>query len=460
MSYLPHTPEEREAMLEAIGVSTVDDLFSNVPEPLRSGPLQIPEGMSEMEVLRLLNTLASENVSLSTRPAFLGGGAYHHYIPSAVGAITGRSEFYTAYTPYQAEVSQGTLQAMYEYQTMVAELTGLDISNASLYDAATAITEACTIAINETGRDRIVVMGGLNPEYRRVLETYMHAQGFEITDAPEEWVAEPGHLHAVLDDTVAGVIAQSPNFWGALEPMAQLTEAAHHHGALMIAVGNPLSMAILSPPGEYAADIAVGCGQPFGIPLSYGGPYLGIIAARSGLERRLPGRIAGETVDNDGNRGFVLTLQAREQHIRRERATSNICTNHQLMALAATVHLALLGKEGIRDLAGQCVQRAHYAARRLCEISGFSLAFDAPYFNEFVLRTPVPAAEVNRFLLGRGIVGGIDLGMLSEDMRDCLLLAFTEMNSREQIDDLVTTLGELQPQTAAEFVAGATGGVS
>lgn len=460
MSYLPHTPEEREEMLQAIGVPTVDDLFANVPESLRSGPLRIPKGMSEMEVLRLLQSLASENLTLDTRPSFLGGGAYHHYIPAAVGAITGRSEFYTSYTPYQAEVSQGTLQAMYEYQTMVAELTALDISNASLYDAATAITEACTIVINQTGRDRIAVLGGLNPQYRQVLETYMHAQGFHLIDVPEDWTLDPAELDAALDESVAGIIAQSPNYWGALERMAQLTEMAHAHGALVIAVGNPLSFAVITPPGEYGADIAVGCGQPFGLPLSYGGPYLGVMATRSGLERRLPGRIAGQTLDNTGKRGFVLTLQAREQHIRREKATSNICTNHQLMALAATVYLSLMGKQGIRDLANQCVQRAHYAARRLAAIPGFSLAFEAPFFNEFTLRTPVPAAEVNRFLLTRGIVGGIDLSATSPEMADCLLLAFTEMTSRQDIDDLVATLQQLQPETAQDVVVGATGGVS
>lgn len=460
MSYLPHTPEEREEMLQAIGVPTVDDLFANVPESLRSGPLRIPQGMSEMEVLRLLQSLASENLTLDTRPSFLGGGAYHHYIPAAVGAITGRSEFYTSYTPYQAEVSQGTLQAMYEYQTMVAELTALDISNASLYDAATAITEACTIVINQTGRDRIAVLGGLNPQYRQVLETYMHAQGFHLIDVPEDWTLDPAELDAALDESVAGIIAQSPNYWGALERMAQLTEMAHAHGALVIAVGNPLSFAVITPPGEYGADIAVGCGQPFGLPLSYGGPYLGVMATRSGLERRLPGRIAGQTLDNTGKRGFVLTLQAREQHIRREKATSNICTNHQLMALAATVYLSLMGKQGIRDLANQCVQRAHYAARRLAAIPGFSLAFEAPFFNEFTLRTPVPAAEVNRFLLTRGIVGGIDLSATSPEMADCLLLAFTEMTSRQDIDDLVATLQQLQPETAQDVVVGATGGVS
>jgi glycine dehydrogenase subunit 1 len=447
MSFLAHTPLEREQMLERIGVSSVDELFANVPESLRSGPLRIPEGMSELEVLQLLQSLASENQDLEHRPSFLGAGAYHHYIPAAVGAITGRSEFYTAYTPYQPEVSQGTLQVIYEYQTMIAELTALDLSNASLYDAATAITEACTIAINQTGRDRIAVAGGLHPDYRTVLRTYMRGQGFEIVEIPERWTVDPAALAPVMDDSIAGVLVQSPNFWGAIEPMAALCERAHAAGALFIAAVNPLSLAILAPPGEYGADIAVGCGQPFGIPLSYGGPYLGIIAARSGLERRLPGRISGATVDSQGRRGFVLTLQAREQHIRREKATSNICTNHQLMGLAATVYLSLLGKEGLPELARLCLQRAHYAARRIEALDGFSLAHDAPFFNEITVRCPVPASEINRFLLSREIVGGFDLGAEDPRLDQYLILAFTEMTSRSLIDDLVATLSQFRPSS-------------
>lgn len=449
MSFLPHTPLERQQMLERIGVGSVEELFANIPDGLRSGPLQIPEGMSELEVLQLLQSLAAENQDLEHRPSFLGAGAYHHYIPAAVAAITGRSEFYTAYTPYQPEVSQGTLQVIYEYQTMIAELTALDLSNASLYDAATAITEACTIAINQTGRDRIGVAGGVHPDYQSVLRTYMHGQGFEIVDIPERWVLDTPGVDAVIDESFAGVIVQSPNFWGAIEPMGTLCERAHASGALFITVANPLSLAILSPPGEYGADIAVGCGQPFGIPLSYGGPYLGIIAARSGLERRLPGRISGATVDAEGRPGFVLTLQAREQHIRREKATSNICTNHQLMGLAATVYLSLLGKEGLRDLARLCLQRAHYAARRISELDGFSPAFDAPFFNELTVRCPVPASEVNRFLLSREIVGGFDLGAVDPRLDQYLILAFTEMTSRSQIEDLVATLSQLTPSPRA-----------
>jgi glycine dehydrogenase subunit 1 len=450
MSYLPHTPDERAQMLETIGVESVDDLFANVPSTLRSGAPNIPPGMSEMEVLRLVNALAETNLHLEHTPSFLGGGAYQHYIPAAVAAITGRSEFYTSYTPYQAEVSQGTLQAIYEYQTMIAEVTGMDVSNASLYDSATAVVEACTIAINETRRARIGVMRGVHPESRHVLATYLRAQGFELTEFDEEWVADTEAASARIDESYAAVIVQSPNFWGVIEPMAELVEATHRAGALFISVNNPLSLGILSPPGEYDADIAVGCGQPFGIPLMYGGPYLGLIAVRAGLERRLPGRIAGATVDGQGRRGFVLTLQAREQHIRREKASSNICTNHALMALAAAVHLALLGKVGLQETATLCVQKAHYAADRIAEIPGFSLATDAPFFNEFVVEAPVSAAEINRFLLTRDIVGGLDLGRF-DPKHDCyLLLAFTEMNSRTDIDNLVDALSDLRPNATHE----------
>lgn len=464
MSYLPHTAPEREEMLQVIGVESVDDLFANIPEALRSGPPNIARGVSEMEVVRLLSSLASENLDLEHRPGFLGAGAYHHFIPSAVGAITGRSEFYTSYTPYQPEISQGTLQVIYEYQTMIAELTALDLSNASLYDAATAVAEAGKIAINETRRDRLLIARGVHPEYREVLQTYTRGEGFEVVELGEEWVCDPASLDGVLDDTFAAMIVQSPNFWGAIEPMARLAERAHDAGALFIAVNNPLSLALLAPPGEYGADVAVGCGQPLGINLMYGGPYLGLIAARSGLERRLPGRIAGATLDNQGRKGYVLTLQAREQHIRREKATSNICTNHQLMALAATVYLSLMGKEGLRRLANLCLQKAHYAAQRIANIPGFSLAYDAPFFNEFTVKTPVPAAEVNRFLLSRDIVGGFDLGRVNPDLDHYLILAFTEVNTVEHIDDLVETLAQLQPEPreaeAATLEGAATGGAS
>ena len=450
MSYLPHTPAEREEMLRAIGVESVDDLFANIPTELRSGPPKIPKGMSELEVLRRVGALAAQNQDLDGRPSFLGAGAYSHYIPSVVGAITGRSEFYTSYTPYQAEVSQGTLQVIYEFQTLIAELTGLDVSNASLYDASTAMAEASTIAINQTRRTRMAVAAGVHPEYREVLQTYMEGQGFELVEVDARWVCDPDRLAEILDDSIAGLIVQSPNFWGAIEPMKRLAELAHAAGALFIAVNNPLSLALLAPPGEYEADLAVGCGQPFGIPLQYGGPYLGFIAARSELLRRLPGRIAGATTDDQGRRGYVLTLQAREQHIRREKATSNICTNHALMALAVTVYLSLMGKEGIRQAANLSLQKAHYAADQIARVPGFALAYDAPFFNEFTVRTPVPAAEVNRFLLTRDITGGFDLGWVDPSLDRYLVLACTEVTTRRDIDDLVATLAELQPEGAAE----------
>jgi glycine dehydrogenase subunit 1 len=448
MSYLPHTPAEREAMLAAIGVERVDDLFANVPEGLRSGPPGIPEGLSEMQVSRLLDSLQARNTNLEHTPSFLGGGAYHHYVPSAIPAITGRSEFYTSYTPYQAEISQGTLQVIYEFQTMVAELMALDVSNASLYDIATAVVEASTIAINTTRRNKLVVAGGLHPDSRRVLHTYLNAQGFEYVDLPETWSLDPSSAASLIDDSVAGVIVQSPNFWGWIEPMKDLAALAKSAGALFIAAVNPLSLALLAPPGEYDADIGVGCGQPFGIAMSYGGPYLGLIAVREGLERRLPGRIAGATTDAQGNPGYVLTLQAREQHIRREKATSNICTNHQLMALAATVYLSLLGKQGLRDLASLCLQRAHYAAREIVALDGYELASDAPYFNEFTVQTPIPAAEVAGRLLESGIVGGLPLGQFDPALDHHMTFAVTEMNDREQIDELVTALAGMQSSTS------------
>ena len=445
MSYLPHTDREREDMLQAIGVASVDDLFANVPRDLRSGPPNIPAGMSEMEVARLLAAFAAKNLDVESRPSFLGAGAYQHYIPAVVPAITGRSEFYTSYTPYQAEVSQGTLQVIYEYQSMIAELFGLDVSNASLYDAATAVVESATMAINQTRRDRIAVVGGVHPEYRTVLTTYLRGEGFELVELEEEWTADPEELASNLDESVAALVVQSPNFWGAIEPMGRLAEIAHAVGALLVAVVNPLSVSILAPPSQYGADIAVACGQPFGIPLSYGGPYVGFIGVRSGLERRLPGRIAGATVDGEGRKGYVLTMQAREQHIRREKATSNICTNHALMALAATVYLSLLGKQGLPALAKLCLQKAHYLADEITAVPGFVRAFDAPFFNEFTVRTPVPAAEVNRFLLGHDIVGGFDLGTVDPALDNYLVLACTEVTSRREIDDLVATLRELNP---------------
>ena len=453
MSYLSHTDHERQAMLASIGVESIDDLFRDVPSNLRLPGLDIPSALSEPEVLRLLSTLASENLDLETRPSFLGAGAYRCYVPAAVGAITGRAEFYTSYTPYQAEVSQGTLQVIYEFQSMIALLTGMDVANASLYDGATAVAEAASMSLNATGRNAVAVLSSVHPQYRQVLHTYADGIGYEVDEIADVPDLDLDMVRAALSDRHAALIVQTPNFLGSVLSMEGLAEAAHGSGALLVAVVDPISLGLLAPPGEYEADIAVGEGQVLGNWLNYGGPYLGFIAATSALQRRLPGRIAGATVDDRNQRAYVLTLQTREQHIRREKATSNICTNEALLALNATVYLALLGKQGVRDVATLGLQKAHYAARRLAALNGYDLLSAAPFFREFAVSTPVPAAEVNRYLLGRDIIGGLDLATAYPNlpqMDNALLLAFTELTDRADIDDLVDTLRDLAPQPAQD----------
>jgi glycine dehydrogenase subunit 1 len=458
MSYLHHTDAEREAMLRAIGVGNIDDLFRDVPEELRLKELDIPPGLSQPEVRRLLTALAAQNVNLEERPSFLGGGAYRSYVPAAVDAITSRAEFYTSYTPYQPELSQGTLQVIYEFQSMIALLTELDVSNASLYDGATAVAEAVNIARGATGRNRIAILNTVNPEYRRVLRTYADGAGYAIDEISALPTLDLDTVRTALTDQHAALIAQNPDFVGLVNPMAELVDTIHAIGGLFIAVVDPISLGLLAAPGEYGADIAVGEGQSLGNWLNYGGPYLGFMAARSEFQRRIPGRIAGATVDNRGQRAYV---QTREQHIRREKATSNICTNEALAALAATVYLALMGKEGLRAVANLSLQKAHYAAREISRLPGYRLAFDAPFFREFALATPVPAAEVNRFLLSRNIIGGLDLGPFypeMPEMANTLLLAFTELTTRAEIDDLVRALAELMP-AREECVSIVAGGV-
>ncbi len=453
MSYLSHTDDERRKMLSSIGVERVDDLFRDVPTGLRLPRLDIPAGMSEPDVLRLLSRMAAQNLDLESRPSFLGGGAYRSYVPAAVGAISGRAEFYTSYTPYQAELSQGTLQVIYEFQSMIALLTDLDVANASLYDGATSVAEAASMALNATGRDAVAVLDSVNPQYRQVLHTYAEGIGYEVDEIDAVPMADLPSIRAAVSERHAALIVQSPDFLGSVLSMAGLAQVAHEAGALFIAVVDPISLGLLAPPGEYGADIAVGEGQTLGSWLSFGGPYLGFIATTSALQRRLPGRIAGATVDDRNQRAYVLTLQTREQHIRREKATSNICTNEALLALNATVYLALLGKQGVRDVAALALQKAHYAANRLTALPGYSLAASAPFFREFALMTPIPAEEVNRFLLGRDIIGGIDLAQSYPDkpnFQNALLLSFTELTTREDIDDLVDALEDLAPQLAAE----------
>ena len=432
MRFAPHTDDDVREMLARCGLDSLDQLFDQIPPSVRlDRPLDLPDGVSEMEILDDMRRLSALDRSADDLVCFAGSGAYDHYVPSVVWALAGRSEFYTSYTPYQPELSQGVLQALFEYQSMICELTGLEVSNASLYDGATALGEAVNLARSAPGRDRVLVSSAVDPRYVETLRTYGRGAGYE----PEVFAAEDGRGgHPEVGPNVAAVVVQHPNRFGILEPARELFGAAHAGGARAIQVFDPLSLGILAPPGELRADIAVAEGQVLGNHLSFGGPYLGIIATRLDDVRRLPGRIVGETVDVDGKVGYVLTLQAREQHIRRERATSNICTNQTLMAIAATVYLSWLGPEGLAELGRQCAAKASYAAGRLTEIPGVDLLFPgAPFFKEFALRLPGPAEEVRDALIQRGFLAGVPLP--DADGRG-LLVAVTERRTKAQIDAL------------------------
>lgn len=435
MKFTPHTGPEIEEMLSAIGVSSLDGLFDQIPSTVRlEGPLGIPEGVSELEIVEDLERLAGRSRHLDDLVCFAGAGAYDHYIPSVVWALAARSEFSTAYTPYQPELSQGILQTLFEFQSMVCELTGLEVSNASLYDGATALVEAVNMA--RTGeRGRVLVSEGVDPRLVETLRTYGKGPGYE----PEVFAAEGGEGGSpVVGDDVAAVIVQHPNVFGILEPVHELFGIAREGGAKAIQVFDPLSLGVLAPPGELGADIAVAEGQSLGNHLAFGGPYLGLIAARMADVRRMPGRIVGETVDLDGAPGYVLTLQAREQHIRREKANSNICTNQTLMAIAATIYLGWLGPEGLAELGRQCAAKATYAAAKLTELPGVSLLHpDAPFFKEFALRVPKPADQVVEGLVEHGYLGGVAFPRAGGDV---LLVAVTERRTREQIDGLVAAM--------------------
>ncbi|HEX9717889.1 MAG TPA: aminomethyl-transferring glycine dehydrogenase subunit GcvPA [Actinomycetota bacterium] len=432
MRFAPHTDDDVREMLARCGLDSLDQLFDQIPPSVRlDRPLDLPDGVSEMEILDDMRRLSALDRSADDLVCFAGAGAYDHYVPSVVWALAGRSEFYTSYTPYQPELSQGVLQALFEYQSMICELTGLEVSNASLYDGATALGEAVNLARSAPGRDRVLVSSAVDPRYVDTLRTYGRGAGYE----PEVFAAEDGRGgRPEVGPDVAAVVVQHPNRFGILEPARELFGAAHAGGARAIQVFDPLSLGILAPPGELRADIAVAEGQVLGNHLSFGGPYLGIIATRLDDVRRLPGRIVGETVDVDGKVGFVLTLQAREQHIRRERATSNICTNQTLMAIAATVYLSWLGPQGLAELGRQCAAKASYAAGRLTEIPGVDLLFPgAPFFKEFALRLPGPAEEVRDALIQRGFLAGVPLP--DADGRG-LLVAVTERRTKAQIDAL------------------------
>lgn len=443
--FIPHTSTDREAMLKVVGAEQIADLFRDVPEKYRFPKLDLPPAMTEMEASTELRTIAAANDTADDLACFLGAGAYHHYVPAAVDSIVRRGEFYTAYTPYQSEISQGTLQAIFEYQSLVAALTGMDVSNASHYDGATAVAEAVNMAYaNFRGkRTRVILSVAIHPQYREVVQTY--TKGTPITLAVEETpFTTLDSLLRQLDLNTALVVVQYPDFFGRVFDYTRLAEAAHAVGALLAIAVNPIALGLLKTPGEMGADIVTGEGQPLGIPLSYGGPYLGLFATRQEYVRKMAGRLVGETVDiRNGERAYTLTLTAREQHIRRDKATSNICTNQGLMALASAVYMSLLGKSGIRQVAELCYHKAHYAAGQIAKLKGFSLAYNDPFFNEFVVKCPVPVAEINDHLLEHGVLGGYDLGQDYPELEDSMLIAVTEMNTREEIDVLVDVLSEV-----------------
>ncbi len=447
MRYIPITQAEKEAMLRDIGVGSTEELFAaNIPADVRlNRPLNLPSALTEMEILSHVRELTEQNVNVQEYTCFLGAGAYDHYIPAAVDTFLRRGEFLTAYTPYQPEISQGVLQVIYEYQTMVCELTGMDISNASMYEGASAMAESAAMVVSQTRRKKVVVAASVHPNYRRVLQTYMHGIGVEVIEAPLVGCElDLNRLQELVTDKVAGVIVQMPNFLGHLEQVHEIEKMVHGVGGMFVVVADPISLGLLEAPGNYGADIVVAEGQALGNYLSFGGPYLGILATREKFARKLPGRIAGATVDNRGQRGFVLTLQAREQHIRREKATSNICTNQALNALAATVYLTLVGKEGLREVANLSFQKAHYAAAQITKLPGFELASKSPFFKEFTVLCPRPAEEINQHLLSRKILGGYPSSKHYPHLKNALTIAVTEKRTKAEIDALVAALGEVK----------------
>jgi len=464
MPYIPHSDGDRKTMLAAIGVRSVEELFEDIPAHARFPELNLPPALSEMEVRWELEMLAGADFTTADGPCFLGAGAYHHFVPAVVDAFLRRGEFYTAYTPYQPEISQGTLQAIFEYQTMICALTGMEASNASHYDGATATAEAVITAINvhRLKRRKVVVSPFVHPEYRAVVRTYTQGMGLTVVgDENSEWARgtdRPGRLMRLtelLDRDTACLIVQYPDFLGRIEDLGSLAEAAHAVGALLVVVADPIALGLLKPPGQFGADVVVGDGQGMGAGLNFGGPYLGFFATRMEHVRRMAGRLVGQTVDAEGQRGFVLTLSTREQHIRREKATSNICTNQGLVALAAAIYMATLGRCGMRRVAELCYHKAHYARQRIGAINGFSVVEDAddgrtpvryirPFFKEFIVRCPRPVKEVNDYLLNEWeIIGGYDLGRDYAHLQGHMLLCVTEMNPREEIDMLVEALEEV-----------------
>ena len=453
MRYLPNSPRDREEMLRTLGHSSIEELFSQIPEQIRfQGRLDLPGPLSEQEVLEFFQQASSQ----STREyaSLLGAGAYSHFRPAAVDALLSRGEFFTAYTPYQAELAQGTLQAMFEFQTLIAQLTGMEVSNASLYDGSTATTEAVLMALRLTRRNRVVVARTLHPEYREVISTYVRHLGTEGAEVPysPSGQLDLAALEATLNKETAAVVVQSPNFLGAIERLGEVAERVHRSGALLIVtVTEPLSLAVINPPAQ--ADIVCGEAQSFGVPVAFGGPYVGFLATHDKFVRQMPGRLVGQTVDTEGRRGFVLTLATREQHIRREKANSNICTNQSLCALAATIYLCLLGKQGLKALAEHNLAKAHYAARQLAAVPGTSVPFESPFFNEFVVKAPGNAKALLRELQQEKILGGVNLARFYPELNNHLLVCVTETVNKAALDRMVRVYREFSGQKQARAAA-------
>ncbi|KMK76973.1 aminomethyl-transferring glycine dehydrogenase subunit GcvPA [Alkalihalobacillus pseudalcaliphilus] len=443
--YLPMTETDKQEMLAAIGVESIDELFSDIPEAVRfKGQLQVKEALKETELVHYFNRLAQKNVSIKQKPSFLGAGVYEHYIPSIVDHVISRSEFYTAYTPYQPEISQGELQAIFEFQTMICELTGMDIANSSMYDGPTALAEAAMMSAGHTKNKTILVSKAVHPEARAVIQTNAKGQNLKVVEIDvKDGVTDLAQLKEAYNDDTACVVVQYPNFFGHMEPLADIESIAHEKKSLMVVSSNPLALGILKPPGHFGADIVVGDAQPFGIATQFGGPHCGYFAVTKKLMRKVPGRLVGQTTDDQGRRGFVLTLQAREQHIRREKATSNICSNQALNALAASVAMTAIGKQGVKEMAYQNMQKAAYAKKKFKE-AGIDIAFEQPVFNEFILKLKSPVAEVNKQLLDKGFIGGYDLSQYYPELENSMLVAVTEIRTKEEIDQFVKEVGALQ----------------
>jgi len=446
LSYISLSDKDKKEMLARAGVGSVDDLFACIPEAVRlKRPLDLPPAQSELELVRTVGTIGAKN-AYGGHLAFLGGGAYEHFIPTVVDYLSSRGEFVSPYTPYQPEVSQGTLQIIFEFQTLVCQLTGLDIANASLYDGSTGAAEAVLMAQRVTGRNKVVIARSLHPQYREVIRTYiknMDVDAVEVGYGPDGRIDKDA-LGRLLDDATAAVVCQSPNFFGVVEDIQALSDAAHARKALsVVVVAEALSLGLLEAPGRLGADIVTGEAQSLGIPVSFGGPYLGFMACKKEFLRQMPGRITGQTVDKDGRRGFVLTLSTREQHIRRERATSNICTNQALCALRATIFMETLGKQGLREMAWQNAQKAAYAADKLAAVPGVKMRLTGPVFNEFAIGLPKPWPAVDAALKAQGIIGGYGLGDAYPELGNAVLVAVTELRTKDQIDRLARALQEV-----------------